>query len=140
MPRVLCFGDSLTESYMSQESGELRHPYSISLPRLLQYHFQAATVVVDTAAVRGECVVPSMTRRLHCLLSEASEPYDWVLILGGTNDLDCGLRAEQSSLIYWVSMTKQRRMLPLELSPWPSLRLLKSWRQRATTTGERRLR
>ena len=80
---------------MSQESGKLRHPYSISLTHLLQDHFQAAPVVVDTADVWGECVVPSMTRRLDRLLREASEPYDWVLILGGTNDLDCGLRAEQ---------------------------------------------
>ena len=94
MPRFLCFGDSLTEGYTFQESGEF-HPYSIALTKLLQDHCQATSVGVDTAGVSGERVVPSMTSRLDRLLNEASDPYDWVLILGGTNDLGCGLRADQ---------------------------------------------
>ena len=32
-----------------------------------------------------------MTRRLDRLLSETSDPYDWVLVLGGTNDLGTGI-------------------------------------------------
>lgn len=90
MSRILCLGDSLTEGYTFQESGEF-HPYSTTLQRLLNEHCQG-TVVVHTAGVSGEVVVPSMTQRLDKLLNEASQPYDWVIILGGTNDLGMGLK------------------------------------------------
>ena len=91
MPRILCFGDSLTEGYTFQASGEF-HPYSIKLRQLLEEHCKDA-VVVDTAGVSGERVVPTMTQRLNRLLEEASQPYDWILVLGGTNDLGHGLGA-----------------------------------------------
>ena len=52
-------------------------------------------MVVDSAGVSGERVIPSMTPRLDRLLSEASAPYDWVLVLGGTNDLGTGTRADE---------------------------------------------
>lgn len=90
MPRILCFGDSLTEGYTFQESGEF-HPYSTKLRQLLDDHCQG-TAVIHTAGVSGELVAPSMTRRLDKLLKEASQPYDWVIILGGTNDLGMGLK------------------------------------------------
>ena len=92
MPRILCFGDSLTEGYTFQESGEF-HPYSTALRKLLNEHCQD-TVVVDTAGVSGEMVVPSMTHRLDKLLKEASAPYDWLIILGGTNDVGMGVKGE----------------------------------------------
>ena len=92
MVRVLCFGDSLTEGYTFQESGEF-HPYSIALRRHLQDHGHGSAEV-DTAGVSGECVVPSMPCRLDRILNEAAQPYDWVIILGGTNDIGSGLRAE----------------------------------------------
>ena len=89
--RVLCFGDSLTEGYTLQESGEF-HPYSTAFRKLLEEHCKVP-VVVDTAGVSGESVIPSMTLRLDDLLNEASEPYDWVIILGGTNDLGRGTKS-----------------------------------------------
>ena len=92
--RVLCLGDSLTEGYTFQESGEF-HPYSINLQRLLDEHSGVGKVVIETAGVSGEVVVPSMTRRLDKLLNEAKEPYDWVIILGGTNDLGMGRKGEE---------------------------------------------
>ena len=49
-------------------------------------------MVVDMAGVSGELVIPSMTQRLDKLLKEASPPYDWVIILGGTNDLGMGTK------------------------------------------------
>ena len=94
MARVLCFGDSLTEGYTFQQSGEF-HPYSIKLRRLLEEHIKGAPVVVDTAGVSGEVVVPTMTQRLDQFLKESSQPYDWIIILGGTNDLGRGLPAEE---------------------------------------------
>ena len=92
MVRVLCFGDSLTEGYTFQESGEF-HPYSIALRRHLQDHGHGSAEV-DTAGVSGERVVPSMPCRLDRILNEAAQPYDWVIILGGTNDICSGVRAE----------------------------------------------
>jgi lysophospholipase L1-like esterase len=92
MVRVLCFGDSLTEGFTFQEGREF-HPYSIALRRHLQDHGHGSAEV-DTAGVSGECVVPSMPCRLDRILNEAAQPYDWVIILGGTNDICSGLRAE----------------------------------------------
>ena len=88
MPRILCFGDSLTEGYTFQASGQF-HPYSTKLQQLLEAHCHDS-VEVRMAGVSGEIVVPSMTQRLDRLLKEASQPYDWVIILGGTNDLGTG--------------------------------------------------
>ena len=94
MSRILCFGDSLTEGYTFQEGSTFQksgyfHPYSTELHKLLAEHCQE-TVVVHSAGVSGEKVVPSMSERLDKLLKEASQPYDWVIILGGTNDLGTG--------------------------------------------------
>ena len=84
---VLCFGDSLTDGYTLNENRVVVfHPYSTAFHKLLEEHCKVP-VLVDTAALSGECVIPSMTLRLDKLLNEASEPYDWVVILGGTNDL-----------------------------------------------------
>ena len=47
------------------------------------------------AGVSMEILVPSMTQRLGRLLKEASQPYDWVIILGGTNDLGTGLKGDK---------------------------------------------
>ena len=95
--RILCFGDSLTEGYTFQESGEF-HPYSIRLRQLLEEsqcgQVLGEELVVDTEGVSGERVVPSMTSRLDGLL-RGSQRYDWVLILGGTNDLGSGVPPDQ---------------------------------------------
>ena len=92
--RLLCFGASLTEGYTIQENGKF-HPYSIKLRRLLEEHIKGASVVVDTAGVSGEVVVPTMTQRLDQFLKESSQPYGWIIILGGTNNLGRGLPAEE---------------------------------------------
>ena len=86
--RVLAFGDSLTEGYYSW--GLNYHPYSLRLSKLLDSLGVAATI--DQKGISGERVVPSMVRRLEGLLSTS---YDWVIILGGTNDLASGRPAEQ---------------------------------------------
>ena len=92
--RILCCGDSLTEGYTFQESGEF-HPYSTRLRALLEEHCKPDLVVVDTAGVSGEMVVPTMTERLDKILKQSSKPYNWVCILGGTNDLGVGQSAEK---------------------------------------------
>ena len=80
---VLCFGDSLTSGFYNHGRG--KHPYSIKLNQLLnpqgshRYH-------IETRGVVGEMVHGSMTKRLPKVLNEGTH-YDWVLILGGTNDV-----------------------------------------------------
>ena len=89
---VLCFGDSLTEGYTFQESGEF-HPYSITLRLLLREHGHGS-VEVDTTGVSGERVFTTMNHRLDKILNDVAQPYDWVIILGGTNDIGSGLPSE----------------------------------------------
>jgi len=88
---ILCFGDSLTEGYTFQASGKF-HPYSIHLKKLFSDSSQDA--VIDTAGVSGEEVIPSMPHRLGLILCERDKPYDWIIILGGTNDLGVGNKGE----------------------------------------------
>ena len=80
---VLCFGDSLTSGFYNHGKG--KHPYSIKLNELLNpqgsHHYN-----VETRGVVGEMVHGSMTKRLPKILDEDTH-FDWVLILGGTNDV-----------------------------------------------------
>ncbi|CAF1493899.1 unnamed protein product [Rotaria sp. Silwood1] len=81
--RILAFGASLTEGFYSD--GCLFHPYTIRLSQLLRPLF--TTVDVDNAGLSGEAVLSdTMLPRLKRLLSAATNKYNWVLILAGTND------------------------------------------------------
>ena len=87
--RILALGDSLTAGYA--RFGLVHHPYSVKLHSL----FSASNipVIIDQRGVSGERVVPSMVRRLENFLKQST--YDWVIILGGTNDLGWGGNADQ---------------------------------------------
>ena len=80
---MLCFGDSLTSGFYNHGRG--KHPYSLKLNELLnpegrhRYH-------IETRGVVGEMVHGSMTKRLPKVLKRGPH-FDWVLILGGTNDV-----------------------------------------------------
>ena len=80
---VLCFGDSLTSGFYNHGRG--KHPYSLKLNELLNpegsHRYQ-----IETRGVVGEMVHGSMTKRLPKVLKEGPH-FDWVLILGGTNDV-----------------------------------------------------
>ncbi|CAF1005572.1 unnamed protein product [Rotaria sordida] len=86
---ILAFGDSLTEGYYRY--GLAFHPYATHLTNL----FDSANIPVKIhqQGVSGERVVPSMVKRLHRLL-ENNVSYDWIIILGGTNDLGSSSSAE----------------------------------------------
>ena len=82
--RILAIGDSLTAGYY--DSGRSNHSYAIHLAELLSS--SPTPVEIDEKGISGEKVVPSMARRLQRLLSKSdSSPHDWIIILGGTNDL-----------------------------------------------------
>ena len=87
---ILALGDSLTEG--DYNHGQSHHPYAIHL----KYLFESVNISVriNEQGVGGERVVPSMVQRLRSLLSKDAV-YDWIIILGGTNDLGQGMSAEE---------------------------------------------
>ncbi|CRK17698.1 hypothetical protein BN1708_002981 [Verticillium longisporum] len=84
--RIFCFGDSLTAGYSG--FGSSYTPYSEVLETKLAAAFPDADVRVHENGMPGDIVsAEAFNRRLRAELDEAKTPYDWVLILGGTNDI-----------------------------------------------------
>jgi lysophospholipase L1-like esterase len=86
--RILALGDSLTAGFY----GGAYYPYAIPLAAL----FKSAKISakIDQLGVCGEHVVPTMVNRLRSIL-ETNTSYDWIIILGGTNDLGSEVLAEK---------------------------------------------
>lgn len=95
---ILCFGDSLTAGSFDVASEKTstpkRHPYSIALKKYFDEHVPAKNgedvrpmYEVHTAGIPGERAVDQMRPRLKKRLRSSAIKYDWVIILGGTNDL-----------------------------------------------------
>lgn len=82
--RILCFGDSLTAGY--NKHGKHYFPYCNPLRSILGYHSRLF-VFAEAKGITGEMVHKQMTHRLPLVLGNATVPYDWVIILGGTNDI-----------------------------------------------------
>ncbi|RDA96067.1 hypothetical protein CP533_5847 [Ophiocordyceps camponoti-saundersi (nom. inval.)] len=83
--RILCFGDSLTSGYNGM--GHLpSQPYSRKVSTIVRAALPAYAVEVVADGVAGDCVTgPGFRRRLRLACEGAA--YNWVIILGGTNDL-----------------------------------------------------
>lgn len=90
--RILCFGNSLTAG--SCAWGMQHFPYADHLPTPLQKLWPETSIEIDVAALSGDRVVGGQyLRRLDSRLEKASasqNPYDWIIIMGGTNDLGWG--------------------------------------------------
>ncbi|KAH7397924.1 SGNH hydrolase-type esterase domain-containing protein [Cadophora sp. MPI-SDFR-AT-0126] len=89
--RVLCFGDSLTAGHT--QGGSLLHPYGISLKSSLEKALPSWNIATDIQGLGGDQAVspPGLFfPRMDKLYSEVhpKAPYDWAVILGGTNDLN----------------------------------------------------
>ncbi|GLC37015.1 hypothetical protein PLESTB_001401400 [Pleodorina starrii] len=86
---ILAFGDSLTEGYYNY--GIHFHPYSNKLEELLNSNGYSAKV--HERGNSGERVMGGMERRLPQLLHQFERNgirLNWVIVLGGTNDLGYG--------------------------------------------------
>ncbi|KAJ7371353.1 hypothetical protein OS493_026454 [Desmophyllum pertusum] len=80
---ILCFGDSLTSGFYNH--GHNFHPYSQRLSQLLNSEGRLKYYVKTSGKVR-EMAHGSMSKRLPEVLGNSSR-FDWVIILGGTNDV-----------------------------------------------------
>ena len=90
--RILCFGDSLTAGYTMY--GYEYHPYADHLRAGLRYLLSTSAIDVEVAGLSGDQVQGPMGQFLSrikdkCPVDEQRQ-YDWIIIMGGTNDLGFG--------------------------------------------------
>ena len=86
---ILCFGDSLTAGYHSY--GWEHSPYSAHLQKPLEAVLPSTTITIDTAGQSGDQVQGGYLRRIQNACQNAvDDPYDWIIVMGGTNDLGWG--------------------------------------------------
>lgn len=106
---ILCFGASLTAGYY--HFGCEYHPYALRLKEKLQAAFPTTKFTVDEDGLPGDLVIkpgrflPRIKEKcvfsrlsfLRCSLTIAVDGsnYDWVIVLGGTNDLGRGYPASK---------------------------------------------
>ena len=81
---VLCFGDSLTAGY--NKRGKDFFPYCSVLKDMLASQTEIP-INVDIKGIVGEMTHKQMSYRLPLVLGNATAQYDWIIILGGTNDI-----------------------------------------------------
>ncbi|KAL2262307.1 hypothetical protein VTK26DRAFT_1811 [Humicola hyalothermophila] len=105
--RVLCFGDSLTAGFSSR--GAIHHPYSKKLEEMLAMAFPDLKIVTVADGLSGDTVkfgfqprmekhfMPNPKKKKKNAKNEEEEDtaYDWVVVLGGTNDIGLGVPPEE---------------------------------------------
>eukprot|EP01130_Rhizamoeba_saxonica_P003840 TRINITY_DN1592_c0_g1_i2.p1 TRINITY_DN1592_c0_g1~~TRINITY_DN1592_c0_g1_i2.p1 ORF type:complete len:145 (+),score=30.10 TRINITY_DN1592_c0_g1_i2:58-492(+) len=79
--KILAFGNSLTAGYIKFQDD---HPYTLQLSDLITANFPDHLIQIVVKGVPGENT-QDMIPRLASIL--AKDPYDLVLLLGGTNDM-----------------------------------------------------
>ena len=86
---IVAFGDSLTEGLFDWPKSRSFHPYTIKLQKLINYEIRKGNseidIIVRNFGVSGERLRDSMKQRLRKVVT-STKP-DFVIILGGTNDL-----------------------------------------------------
>ncbi|KAL1854075.1 hypothetical protein VTK73DRAFT_8813 [Phialemonium thermophilum] len=115
--RILCFGDSLTAGYSCY--GAVYHPYEEKLDQMVAMAFPEYTVqtVEDGKPGAMVCVERDFLGRMQRHFGPSSQPFDWAIVLGGTNDIAIGVEAEtiyESLKKVWsVALTHGTRVLAL---------------------------
>ena len=107
--RILCFGDSLTAGYTSY--GWEFHPYADHLRAGLQHALPSSNIEIDVAGLSGDQVQGSYLPRIKAKCVNTETPYNWIIIMGGTNDLGWG---QQPDIIY-EGLSKPSLPQPLHL-------------------------
>ena len=83
--RILCFGDSLTAGYTSY--GWEFYPYADHLGAGLRQSLSTSDIEIDVAGLSGDQVRGSYLPRIKAKCANTEKPYDWIIVMGGTNDL-----------------------------------------------------
>lgn len=95
--RVLAFGASLTEGFAG---GQITYPYADHLKAPLEAFFpKDTTVKIIVDGEGGDRVVSPPGRFLPRITRDCAKRWDgngcdWILIMGGTNDIGAGTKAE----------------------------------------------
>lgn len=109
--RILCFGDSLTAGYTHY--GLEHYPYSDYLEKTLQKFLPSTKINIDNAGLSGDRVKAGLflCRIEGKCAKAAAKPYDWVIVLGGTNDLGWGEAPEEIyealSMLFLISYIRR---------------------------------
>ncbi|KAJ6790376.1 hypothetical protein PWT90_04214 [Aphanocladium album] len=92
--RILCFGDSLTQGFFNHGLGE--NPYSARLTEHLRAALpEGTTLEMRTSGVPGDVAAfPRFRERFTQQIT--SRPFDWVITLGGTNDIAMGCHVDDT--------------------------------------------
>ncbi|KAL8972176.1 MAG: hypothetical protein Q9183_000687 [Haloplaca sp. 2 TL-2023] len=92
--RILCFGDSLTAGY--SRYGYSHYPYAAQIRSRLEDALPKRQVIVDVSGLSGDRVIDGeFLRRMRDMCDTHQDtPYDWIIVLGGTNDLGWGEKPE----------------------------------------------
>ncbi|PKY05169.1 SGNH hydrolase [Aspergillus campestris IBT 28561] len=91
---ILCFGNSLTAGYY--QFGLDYHPYAWKLESRLKAAFPSHTFLVNAEGLPGDLAIGPPGRFLPRIQEKCGERhYDWVIVLGGTNDLGYGYAPER---------------------------------------------
>ncbi|GAW12231.1 hypothetical protein ANO14919_015920 [Xylariales sp. No.14919] len=88
--RILCFGNSLTCGY------PVGNPYAVRLAQKIEEAFPGRTVEYEVEGMPGDLVTTGQyINRMQASWESAQYPYDWTIVLGGTNDLGWGRPADR---------------------------------------------
>lgn len=90
---ILCFGASLTAGYY--HFGCEYHPYALRLKEKLQAAFPTTKFTVDEDGLPGDLVIKPGRFLPRIKEKFDGSNYDWVIVLGGTNDLGRGYPASK---------------------------------------------
>jgi len=82
---ILAFGDSLTRGYYNK--GKNHHPYTMKLQYLLNKMDAKRCFIVENEGRDGDVAFGEMPKRMEEVYKEYKKHFDWVIILGGTNDI-----------------------------------------------------
>ena len=116
---ILCFGDSITAgAVVTRNKSRRMHPYSLRLQLRLDELLGKVirpkqSTKIRNAGVLGEVAQKEMERRLPQILTEAKRNFDWVIILGGTNDIKRRLWMDYSEPVHSKMIFKALRGLHL---------------------------